>query len=141
MRICKKCNQEKPINAFVKAKQCKLGFSYTCRECNWKIRSPQYKANRKERAAVENKKNRDRKSFMVSLFGNKCFDCNQSYPDCVYDFHHLDPTIKDFKLSSIRSMDIDKINKELSKCVMLCSNCHRVRHWLPRKEGEHATIN
>ena len=68
--------------------------------------------------------------------GGVCADCNKSYPDCVYDFHHINPSEKDFKLSAVRSMNYDLIDRELSKCIMLCPNCHRVRHWLPRKEEQ-----
>jgi hypothetical protein len=135
LRVCKKCGETKNLAEFVKTKACTLGHSHTCKVCNWKIRAPQYAKDRRKRADQENKKNRDKKSYMVNKMGNKCYDCGNSYPDCVYDFHHLDPSQKDFKLSSVRSMDLELIDKELSKCVMLCSNCHRVRHWLPR-EGE-----
>ena len=64
----------------------------------------------------------------VDYLGNRCTDCKVSYNnDAVYDFHHLDPAIKDFSIGSkIRSWEI--LKKELDKCVLLCSNCHRVRH-------------
>jgi hypothetical protein len=34
---------------------------------------------------------------------------------------------KDFTIAKLRSMS--KIKEELKKCVMLCSNCHRIRHF------------
>ena len=142
LRKCKKCSEEKSLTEFVKTKACTYGRSHTCKVCNWKIRAPEYKKDRKNRASSENKKNRDKKSYMVKKMGGICYDCKSVYPDCVYDFHHLDPSQKDFKLSSVRSMNLDLIDQELSKCIMLCSNCHRVRHWLPRKEEQNnATTN
>lgn len=69
------------------------------------------------------------KNLAVNHFDNKCHDCKKSYPNSVYDFHHLDESTKDFSISSkgyTRSWD--KIKKELEKCIMLCSNCHRIRH-------------
>lgn len=142
LRQCKKCLETKPLSDFVKSKACTYGRAHTCKLCNWKIRAPEYKKTRKERANYENKKNREKKSYMVNKMGGVCADCNKSYPDCVYDFHHLNPSEKDFKLSAVRSMDFDLIDRELSKCIMLCSNCHRVRHWLPREEEQNnATTN
>jgi len=139
-RECKKCKEVKEITSFTKSKVCRFGYTHTCLECNRKRWSPYYKENREERKVVENKKNRDRKTLLVNHFDNKCFDCNNSFPDCVYDFHHIDPTTKDFKLSSYRSIS-DKLWEEVNKCVMLCSNCHRIRHWYAGEESTDATTN
>ena len=68
------------------------------------------------------------KRKIVKRAGNRCYDCKQQFPDYVYDFHHIDPDTKDFKLSSAVSKSWPEIKKELDKCVMLCANCHRVRH-------------
>ena len=45
------------------------------------------------------------------------------------EFHHLDPSQKDFGISSkgyTRSWD--KVKEELDKCILVCSNCHREIH-------------
>ena len=65
----------------------------------------------------------------VELLGGKCIDCNLVDDPCVYDFHHLDPAQKDFAISTQgRCHSWEKIEAELKKCVLLCSNCHRKRH-------------
>lgn len=64
----------------------------------------------------------------VMYCGDKCADCGNQFPDRVYDFHHIDPAHKDFKLSSAYFMRWRKLEAELDKCVLLCSNCHRIRH-------------
>lgn len=71
------------------------------------------------------------KSRAVKYKGSCCDDCDNLYPDYIYDFHHLDPSQKNFNLSSnrLKKNDWDAIKLELDKCVMLCSNCHRTRHW------------
>ena len=38
---------------------------------------------------------RESKRRAVAYKGGKCEDCERVYPDCVYDFHHKDPTQKD----------------------------------------------
>lgn len=65
----------------------------------------------------------------VSIKGNKCFCCNQSFPQSVYDFHHLDPNKKDFGLGQKEStIKWDIVKKEIDKCIMVCANCHRMIH-------------
>ena len=43
------------------------------------------------------------------------------------DFHHIKALEKDFTISS-RMSSWEKIEKELRKTVLLCSNCHREVH-------------
>jgi hypothetical protein len=73
----------------------------------------------------------DRKIWAISYKGSKCNDCNISYPETpyqVFDFHHLEPNHKDMDWSKIRLTSKDKMIVELDKCVLLCANCHRIRH-------------
>jgi 5-methylcytosine-specific restriction endonuclease McrA len=57
-----------------------------------------------------------------------CLVCGEDEATCL-DFHHLDATQKDFTISqAFLYYGKDKIEKELSKCVVLCSNCHRKIH-------------
>jgi hypothetical protein len=63
--------------------------------------------------------------------GSKCLDCGISYPNepyVIFDFHHRDPSHKDVDWSKLKLRSEDKILKELDKCDLLCSNCHRKRH-------------
>jgi len=41
------------------------------------------------------------------------------------DFHHKDDTLKEFTISGWYNLSWEKLRKELDKCVILCSNCHR----------------
>lgn len=71
------------------------------------------------------------KKWMIEYKGGKCTDCGVKNLDIsCYDFHHLDPSKKDFNLSGINSakISLEKVKKELDKCVLLCANCHRAKH-------------
>ncbi|ATI16609.1 hypothetical protein [Salmonella phage LVR16A] len=59
-----------------------------------------------------------------------CEVCGYSKCKAALDFHHLDPSEKDFNLARITSTNMakDKVIAELRKCVLLCSNCHREHH-------------
>jgi len=64
----------------------------------------------------------------VKLLGGQC-ECGESHIAAL-DFHHLDPNQKEFVVAILlRSNDWSKIESELKKCKLLCSNCHRKAHF------------
>lgn len=54
----------------------------------------------------------------------KCSICNESDPRCL-DFHHRDKTTKLFNVGHYYTRSKANILKEIAKCDILCSNCHR----------------
>jgi hypothetical protein len=83
----------------------------------------------KLRSAYSAKRRQDKKSAAVKHFGGKCFRCFGVFPDCVFEFHHRDPSEKDITPAGLFLLSNKKIYAELSKCDMLCANCHRVTHY------------
>jgi len=76
-----------------------------------------------------NKRRTKVKQRAIEYKGAKCYSCGfDKYPSAL-DFHHLDPTKKDFNISGNHSRKWEVIQEELDKCVMLCSNCHRALHF------------
>ncbi len=69
---------------------------------------------------------RRRKQMAADLFGGECADCCLVDDPCVYDFHHLDASQKDFSFREYYPWE--KTKQELKKCIMVCVNCHRRRH-------------
>ena len=69
------------------------------------------------------------KEKAIQYFGNKCNHCLKSYEACVYDFHHINPKIKGTGLINLFHRSWENIMKELTNCIMLCANCHRLHHW------------
>lgn len=69
----------------------------------------------------------------INQFGSKCQDCSIPLNDTnysIFEFHHLDPSIKEFGWGKLRMLKPISIEKELEKTVVLCANCHRLRHSL-----------
>ena len=54
-----------------------------------------------------------------------CVICGEKDPCCL-EFHHLNPTEKEFGISELRSME--KTLKEIKKCIIVCRNCHAKIH-------------
>lgn len=58
----------------------------------------------------------------------KCSVCEETHPACL-EFHHVNPSEKDFTLGKIVSSPKAVILAEIKKCIILCANCHRKLHW------------
>lgn len=70
------------------------------------------------------------KQRAINLFGGKCCVCGYNRCLAALEFHHLDPSKKDFSISQAYAnpKKWEYIVKELEKCVLVCSNCHREIH-------------
>jgi ribosomal protein L37E len=64
------------------------------------------------------------------IMGEECVICGYNKCRRALDFHHINPDEKDFRIADLGhgSIKWSKIEKELRKCVVLCSNCHREVH-------------
>jgi DNA-binding CsgD family transcriptional regulator len=71
-------------------------------------------------------KNKER---AVNYKGGKCEKCGYNKCITALEFHHTDPKEKDFHISSNMNKAWDKVKKELDKCILVCSNCHREIHY------------
>ena len=48
----------------------------------------------------------------------------------LLDFHHRNPKEKDFVISNKARCKLETLIEEISKCDVLCANCHREWHYL-----------
>ncbi|AFH21427.1 HNH endonuclease [Cronobacter phage CR3] len=72
---------------------------------------------------------RNIKEKAIDYKGGECNVCGYNKCHAALEFHHLDPNEKDFAIGgSGLTRPFKDIKKELDKCVMLCSNCHREVH-------------
>ena len=55
--------------------------------------------------------------------------CDEKFHQCL-EFHHLNPSEKDLTVSTLINYgSLNRVKKEISKCVLLCANCHRKVHY------------
>ena len=89
------------------------GHPHRCRKCS-------VDAVRKRRNEL--------KIMAVAYKGGKCQNPECGYDKCVdaLEFHHLGN--KEFAISSGNTKSWEKIKKEIDKCLLLCSNCHKEVH-------------
>ncbi|RWZ87220.1 MAG: HNH endonuclease [Hydrotalea sp. AMD] len=71
-----------------------------------------------------------KKERLLEAFGNCCGICGYDKCKSALEFHHLDPTQKEFTISTTDSSGKGwkQIVSEIEKCVLLCANCHREVH-------------
>ena len=73
------------------------------------------------------------KSNIIKARGGKCEICGYKFDErniSVFDFHHKDPSKKEFNLSirGISKKAIEKATREVEDCLVICANCHRLIH-------------
>jgi hypothetical protein len=80
-----------------------------------------------QRAAFDKQRVANIKTFIRESKAKPCIDCLGTYPPCVMDFHHVRGERK-FWIGRTRGRSIREVQAEIEKCVLLCANCHRIRH-------------
>lgn len=89
--------------------------------------------NRPARFKYKTERLRKLKVTLLLEKGGKCFKCKVKYNGknaAIFDFHHKNPSTKEFNLSQgfLGNVSLKRIRKELKKCILVCSNCHRLIH-------------
>jgi transposase len=66
------------------------------------------------------------KRKLVDEAGGKCLICGYAHCQQALEFHHLDPSLKEFDLGRKGvTRSLARSRAEARKCVLLCANCHR----------------
>jgi len=84
------------------------------------------------RAEAVQKRREKTKLLAVKYKGGKCQICGYNKCIAALEFHHRNPQEKSFGISQGgNSRSWDKVQKELDKCDLLCSNCHKEVEYSP----------
>lgn len=128
---------------------------YLCRECRecGKLRMRRKRENpeRKRLDAEKTRRYRERQgdAYLLRIREQrrkkkdwldaqkvKCARCPETHIACL-EFHHRDPRKKEFLLSvAVAKHSLLRIQAEVAKCEVICSNCHRKHHYDERHKGE-----
>lgn len=101
-----------------------------------------YQAN-KERQVARNKAYRARNWTFVKEIKEQtpCADCKVNYPHYVMDFDHIgDDKVADISVLCARAASLEKIQAEIDKCELVCSNCHRIRTFTRKLTGSEESV-
>jgi len=100
------CGELDPKNFYGKSKS-------QCKSCHGKEVLRKYKET-KEKA--------------IAMYGGRCVNCNYNRVPAL-EFHHIDGgLLKDPEFSGKFGWAWSRLLIELEKCVLVCSNCHKLLH-------------
>jgi hypothetical protein len=68
------------------------------------------------------RKNLHRK-LLLEEHGSKCSKCSYNKCESALQFHHIDPSKKEFEISE-SAYSLENLKAEAKKCILLCANCH-----------------
>lgn len=128
MKTCSKCRLNKPLDDFNKKSGTKDGRQYHCRTCSKQYYKQYYDSNPdKEKDRIKDRKSKIRSWYQTLKRTLSCEVCGEDAPECI-DFHHEEE--KDFTIADAlnKGYSIQRILDEMSKCKVLCANCHRKLH-------------
>lgn len=134
MKKCSRCNQEKDLSEFRANKTRKNRLQTWCKVCESEYKKHLYEQDKDKYVAKAQKQRKDKAEWLRELKQTlNCTRCGDSrwY---VLDFHHRDKNEKDFCVQEMihRNFSKKKILLEISKCDVVCANCHREIHYLDR---------
>ena len=129
MRECSKCKSVKPLSEFNKHER---GLTAWCKKCV-RERSKQYYKEKSDVLKEKRKHYYEKRREWFNEYKKtlKCSKCDENHIACL-EFHHLNPEEKDFTIAeALQKLNLskDSILKEIEKCEVLCSNCHRKLHY------------
>lgn len=61
------------------------------------------------------------REILLEKLGGKCVECGSTK---ALEFDHIDPKTKSFNISAGYNKPKEVLEKELSKCQLLCNKCH-----------------
>ena len=128
MKKCNKCNKKKKDKEFAKRKDTGGSVAY-CLECKREYDREYWDKNKKtlqprKRELAREKRARNLQYVWDYLLKHPCVGCGEKDP-IVLDFDHSGNKIANVSDIVRRCGSIKKIDAEIKKCVVRCSNCHR----------------
>ena len=89
-----------------------------------KAKNPMWAAKMSAKVSATRRKNI---KILKEEAGGKCSICGYNKNPAALDFHHPDPLLKESNIIGTTA-SLDKQRAETSKCILVCSNCHREIH-------------
>jgi hypothetical protein len=128
---CPRCRRWKKFDEFSWKSQKERRLSSECKNCHNKLRRKYYKENKAKEVRRVTARKKETQRWYMELKTNLVCPCGEDHPACL-EFHHRGRKKKGEILSLAATRygwSKKRILKETKKCDVLCSNCHRKKHW------------
>ena len=117
-------------------------MQFRCRTCNIEGEDYFYKSKKYFCKSCWNKRTtktgKDKIVLLKLERGAACERCGYDKCQEALQWHHLDPSVKEFSIAVRKGLNYQTLKEEISKCQLLCANCHAEVHSNP---SGIATIN
>jgi predicted HNH restriction endonuclease len=101
------------------------------------VENRSYQSRRSYLIKAVQKRRKKVRQMAVDFVGGECRLCGYRICSEALEFHHLGDDGKDFAISGRgHSRSWARVKAEISKCVLLCANCHREVHAGLRSVGQ-----
>jgi hypothetical protein len=103
----------------------------------WYQRTKHLRTDTKRRSSVKLARLHELSAWLAEIKSSlRCRDCGMDHPACLV-FHHTDPTTKDLAVAEAirRGFSRARILNEISKCVVICANCHLKLHAREKRDA------
>ena len=130
LRKCGRCEEPKPSAEFAWRRKQRGQRDNYCRPCRAAYGREHYEANRQRYIDMAHARRQAtvlrRAVLLVEFFrAHPCVDCGEVDP-VVLEFDHVNE--KAFNISKgVRDRSWEQVLREMSKCDVVCANCHRRR--------------
>lgn len=131
---CGKCNRARLTKFFKANPSRKDGLNWQCVDCHREYRKAHYEENKQKYIQRAKTYRKQLQEYAWSM-KKRCKECGENHP-ATLDFHHRDRAGKDINIMMVVSRSGTgrlKLEAEIAKCDVLCSNCHRKLHWNERE--------
>jgi hypothetical protein len=129
-KFCPRCQRNQPVNYF-NWKKLNVRRQVYCKDCSRKYIREHYYKNVNYYLIKVNKRNKILEAKFHEYIGmylstHPCVDCGETNI-IVLEFDHRERLDKRMEVSKIyqRRMSLESLIKEVAKCDVRCSNCHR----------------
>ncbi len=142
-KICSACKETKPIGEFWARRASKDGLDHKCGNCAKKYHRDLYHNSEKRQKDIRRNNDTHKaklRGWRKEIYeGQGCVDCGNTDPR-VFEFDHVRGE-KEFDIATAfaKAYSMERITKEISKCDLVCANCHRIRTYERRLSDKTAS--
>lgn len=124
---CPRCKHNLNINKFSVCRVRYDGVQAYCTSCMKLYRVESYHRSPKSYKIRAGRLRESIRELIREQKNKPCMDCEIIYPYYVMEFDHTENNKEYIVSQLVSSGNISKIMTEISKCDVVCSNCHRER--------------
>lgn len=128
-KVCSKCKIEKELSCFSLKNKEKQLYNSWCKDCRNQYDRDNYtNKNKNRKRELVNARKQSNRDFVNQYKAERgCAKCGDKR-FYVLDFHHTSND-KENCVSLMMDYGLERILEEISKCEILCANCHREEHY------------